>query len=48
MINDLVANRLDAYNEVIDVQSIQKPEELFKEIESITLQPDQKNEADSR
>lgn len=48
MINDLVTNRLAAYNEVTDVQSIQKPEELFKEIESITQQPDQKNEADSR
>jgi len=49
MINDLVNNRLDVYNKVTDVQSIQKPEELFKEIESITSQPDQTiNEADSR
>lgn len=45
MIHDLVKNRLD--NEV-SVQSIQKPEELFEEIESISLQPEQKNESDSR
>jgi len=48
MIQDLVKHRWDAYNEVTDVQTIQKPEKLFQEIESITSIPDQNNEADNR
>lgn len=48
MIHDLIKNRMDEHNKVTDVQSIQKPEELFEEIESITSKPDQIDEADSR
>lgn len=47
IIDRLVKRRLNT--EVFtDVQSIQKPKELFEEIESITLQPDPKIDADSR
>lgn len=49
IIDGLVKRRLSTYNDVVtDVQSIQKPKELFEEIESITLQPDPKIDADSQ
>ncbi|XP_026813212.1 radial spoke head protein 3 homolog B isoform X2 [Rhopalosiphum maidis] len=44
IIHDLVKRRLDSYNETTDVKNIEQPEELFKEIESITLETDKKNE----
>jgi len=44
IIHDLVKRRLDSYNETTDVKDIEQPEELFKEIESITLETDKKNE----
>ncbi|XP_003248341.1 radial spoke head protein 3 homolog B isoform X1 [Acyrthosiphon pisum] len=47
MIHDLVSRRLDSYNETTDVKDIERPEELFKEIESITLESDKKIESDS-
>lgn len=47
MIHDLVRRRLDSYDEVTDVKDIERPEELFKEIESITLETDKKIESDS-
>lgn len=47
MIHDLISRRLDSYNESIDVKDIERPEELFKEIESITLESDKKIESDS-
>uniref|UniRef100_A0A2S2P8V8 Radial spoke head protein 3 n=1 Tax=Schizaphis graminum TaxID=13262 RepID=A0A2S2P8V8_SCHGA len=43
IIHDLVKHRLDSYNETTDVKDIEQPEELFKEIESITLETDEKN-----
>jgi len=46
MIHDLVSRRLDSYNETTDVKDIERPEELFKEIESITLESDKKFESD--
>ncbi|XP_022160201.1 radial spoke head protein 3 homolog B isoform X2 [Myzus persicae] len=45
MIHDLVRRRLDSYNETTDVKDIERPEELFKEIESITLESDKKIES---
>jgi len=47
MIHDLVSRRLDSYNETTDVKDIERPEELFKEIESITLESNKKFESDS-
>jgi len=47
MIYDLVSRRLDTFNETTDVKDIERPEELFKEIESITLESDKKVESDS-
>jgi len=47
MIHDLIKRRLDSYNEITDVKDIERPEELFKEIESITLETDKKNETTS-
>ncbi|XP_060877828.1 radial spoke head protein 3 homolog B isoform X2 [Metopolophium dirhodum] len=47
MIHDLISRRLDSYNETTDVKDIERPEELFKEIESITLESDKKIESDS-
>ncbi|XP_025203136.1 radial spoke head protein 3 homolog B isoform X2 [Melanaphis sacchari] len=44
IIHDLVKRRLDSYNEITDVKDIEQPEELFKEIESITLESDKKIE----
>jgi len=46
LIHDLVKRRLDLYNETTDVKDIEQPEELFKEIESITIESDKKIEAD--
>jgi len=47
MIHDLISRRLDSYNEITDVKDIERPEELFKEIESITLETDKKIEMTS-
>ncbi|KAL4113671.1 hypothetical protein QTP88_017250 [Uroleucon formosanum] len=47
MIYDLVRRRLDSFNETTDVKDIERPEELFKEIESITLESENKIESDS-
>ncbi|CAH1712795.1 unnamed protein product [Aphis gossypii] len=44
IIHDLIKRRLDLYNETTDVKDIEQPEELFKEMESITLESDNKNE----
>jgi len=46
MIHDLVMRRLDSYNETTEVKDIERPEDLFKEIESITLDSDKKIESD--
>ncbi|VVC32059.1 Hypothetical protein CINCED_3A004805 [Cinara cedri] len=37
IIEDLIRHRLGVHNEITKVQDIQKPEELFREIESVTL-----------
>lgn len=47
MIHNLVSHRLDSYNEVTDVKDIERPEELFKEIESITLETNKQIESAS-
>lgn len=44
IIHDLIKHRLDSY----DVKNIEKPEKLFKEIESVTSSPDPKTGADSQ
>jgi len=44
MIHDLIKRRLDLYDETTDVKDIEQPEELFKDMESITLESDKKIE----
>jgi hypothetical protein len=39
---------LESFNEITTVQNIPKPKELFEEIETVTLQSDQKIEKDNR
>ncbi|XP_025420650.1 radial spoke head protein 3 homolog B-like isoform X2 [Sipha flava] len=48
IIYDLAKRRLESFNEITTVQNIPKPKELFEEIETVTLQSDQKIEKDNR